>query len=166
MRIFLSGALIVILLIMLLYPGKATFAGSHTMYETRNGTTTNYKDAYFCSKCHQGPTDDIFQNSAPHTAHNSTTCLCHGYYPNNTLVRGPYGLYGNISVNLKHNLTYNIYCTNCHTNYNSTGGIKLGNGMVGTNQSAHYINFDGTDPTSIIRTYNRSKAYFVNNSFL
>ncbi|MFQ6105841.1 MAG: hypothetical protein ACE5NL_02090, partial [Candidatus Hydrothermarchaeaceae archaeon] len=68
----------------------------------------------------------------------------------------------------KHNLTKNIYCTNCHTNYTQTGenaGKILTRNVSGQetwteNQSAHYIFFNRSDETLIDELYNRSKTYF------
>jgi len=136
-------------------PGKASIAGSHTMYKTRNSST--YGDAYFCEKCH--PT--IVGNVTGSVAHNSTACICHGFYPNYTKMTGPYGVSLNYSINVQHNLTKNIYCTNCHTNYNATGEIDVGRDVDVRNQSAHYINLNSSNMSDI---YIRAWDYF-NKSF-
>ncbi len=136
-------------------PGKTTFAGSHTAYKTRNNSA--YGEAYFCEKCHPS----IVGNVTNSIAHNSTYCICHGYYPNYTKRFGPYGENYNYSINVKHNLTKNIYCTNCHTRYNDTGAIAIGNDVDARNQSAHYIFLNSSNLTEI---YNRSWNYF-NRSF-
>jgi len=132
-------------------PGKTSIAGSHTVYKIRN--STNYGDAYFCEKCH--PT--IVGNITGSIAHNSTACICHGYYPNRTKIDGPYGESLNITINVKHNLTKNIYCTNCHTRYNDTGDIPIGNNVNAKNQSAHYIYLNSSNLSEI---YDRSWKYF------
>ncbi len=151
--ILLFTAMIVALIFNL--PGKATLYGSHTLYKTRNSSA--YGDAYFCEKCHP----QIVGNVTGSIAHNSTACICHGYYPNYTKLYGPYGENYNYSINLQHNLTKNIYCTNCHTRYNDTGGIAIGNDVDARNQSAHYIFLNSSNLTEI---YNRSWYYF-NRSF-
>jgi len=161
-REILVVTFLLVLAIMVIYPGKSTFAGGHTIYGTKNSTGTNYGDTYFCQKCHRAAADTIL-SATSFKAHNSTTCLCHGYYPNTTTLTGPYSDFALISINLKHNLTKNIYCTNCHTDYNSTGSIDLGNGVDGRNQSGHYIFFNGSDSSSVEETYNRSRDYFNNN---
>ncbi|MEE8167250.1 MAG: hypothetical protein V3T58_00055 [Candidatus Hydrothermarchaeales archaeon] len=159
-----STTTIVLLLLALLValvfnlPGKATFAGSHTVYKTRDASgIPEYGDAFFCEKCHPS----IVGNVTGSIAHNSTACICHGYYPNYTKLYGPYGESGNYSINLKHNLTKNIYCTNCHTNYNDTGDIPIGSGVNARNQSAHYINLNSSNLSDI---YVRAWKYF-NRSF-
>ncbi len=137
-------------------PSKASFfGGSHTVVKTRN--TTQYGDAYFCEKCHPS----IVGNVTGSIAHNSTACICHGYYPNYTKMTGPYGESLDYNINVKHNLTKNIYCTNCHTNYNDTGDIPIGNSVNAKNQSAHYINLNSSNLTEI---YDRAWTYF-NRSF-
>ncbi len=139
-------------------PGRTSLAGTHTVYKFRNGSGSGFGDEYFCQKCHPSIAGNISQASA----HNSTSCICHGYYPNYTDILGPYGVNEDIMINVKHNLTKNIYCTNCHTNYNDTsGGIDIGNNQDGRNQSAHYIYLNSSNLTDI---YNRAWTYF-NRSF-
>jgi predicted nucleic-acid-binding Zn-ribbon protein len=160
----LLASLLAVAFIMAIYPGKTTFAGSHTVYKARN--STSYGDAQFCWKCHADQVVNI-TSSASYKAHNSTTCICHGYYPNHTAVPGPYGIFAPKVINLDHNLTMDIYCTNCHTGYNETGGLPIygdGNLLNLENQSAHYIYFNGSDASSVEETYNRSWRYF-NESF-
>jgi hypothetical protein len=164
-REILILTLLLVLATMVIYPGKSLFAGGHTIYELRNSTGTVYGDAYFCQKCHSEAAGATISTSA-FKAHNSTTCICHGYYPGNVTITGPYGNFSNVSINLKHNLTKDAYCTNCHTDYNGTGSIPLGNGVDGRNQSGHYIYFNGSDRSSVVETYNRSRDYFVDNSFV
>ncbi len=148
--------LAIILLAISVYPGKTTFAGSHTMH--KNTTSASYGAAEFCNKCHP----EIVANLSTSAAHNLsvTGCICHGYAPNLTdSLR---------HINLKHNLTKNIYCTNCHTDYNSTGGLPIsgGGGTINVpNQSGHYIYFNESDATEMEKLYNRSRTYFENNTF-
>lgn len=122
----------------------AIFAGSHTVFE--NKTTP----ADFCIKCH--PTKVSIVNVS---VHKNAGCICHGYNPN---INETYNL------NVAHNLTKNIYCTNCHTNYTmSTGNITIhydASPINVINQSAHYI------ITSANRSlvYERAKQFFANSS--
>jgi hypothetical protein len=111
---------------------NALFSNSHNVY--KNETTP----LEFCSKCHSAPAANVSAS-----AHESVNCICHGYNPN---VNAEY------NVNMAHNLTKNIYCTNCHSKYNeTTGEIFLAPGANGVNQSAHYI-------------MNRSDTQLLNNS--
>lgn len=148
-------AVFIVIAISYLLPTKTTFAGSHTIYESKN---SSYGPAEFCSKCHP----EVVGNLSSSTAHNIavTSCICHGYNPNaNDLMR---------NINLTHNLTKNVYCTNCHTRYNeSTGDIIIygdGNPVNVTNQSGHYIFFNSSNATLMGEIYNRSWRYF-NRSF-
>lgn len=110
---------------------------SHKIY--KNETTPQL----FCSKCHLASVNYV--NSGVHKPIN---CLCHGYNPNQT---------AEYNVNVKHNLTRNIYCTNCHTKYNeTTGDITIRPGVSGKNQSAHYLIRNKTDPS----LYNNSRRFF------
>ncbi len=132
-------------------PGKATFAGTHTVYEKVNSST--HGDALFCTKCHPEAAGNISSSAA----HSTTGCICHGYYPNYTNIGGY-----NFSINLKHNVTLNIYCTNCHTGYNLSTGTVIAGDVNGTiiesrNQSAHYIFLNESNKTDI---YVRSGKYF------
>ena len=101
----------------------AVFSGTHTIY--KNKTTPEE----FCTKCHPTKVSNVSLS-----VHANAGCICHGYAPNLT------ELY---NINLAHNLTKNIYCTNCHSNYNiTTGNITIhydGGDVNGINQSAHYI---------------------------
>lgn len=146
-------AFIIIAAISYIFPSKTTFAGSHTMYKVENSSTYGY--AELCIECHE----DIVKNITYSTAHNSTACICHGYNPNATnLMR---------NINLTHNLTKNVYCTNCHSNYNETGDLYVyGEGTLVNvlNQSAHYIRFNKSNATLVEEVYNRSWRYF-NRSF-
>lgn len=152
----LIAGLAIVLLVVSVYQGKTTFAGSHTMY--KNSTSTSYGAAEFCNECHP----EIVGNLSTSVAHNLsvTTCICHGYMPNLT---DPLR-----HINIKHNLTKNIYCTNCHTDYNSTGDVPIyGNGNVLNvpNQSGHYIYLNKSDATEMEKLYNRSRGYFENDIF-
>ncbi len=144
-------------------PTQSTFAGSHTIYRQRNSSGTVYGDEYFCQKCHP----DEVANISGGSAHNSTACICHGYYPNYTKGYGPYGESYNYTINLKHNLTKDIYCTNCHTRYNtSTGAVQTGvndtnEPILVANQSAHYIYLNSSNLTEI---YDRA-FFYLNRSF-
>lgn len=135
------------------FPGKTTFAGSHTMYKLEN--SSGYGSAELCRDCH----GDIVENITYSKAHSSTACICHGYNPNAT---NPMR-----DINLKHNLTKNVYCTNCHSNYNEAGDLYVyGGGSLRNvaNQSAHYIRFNKSNATMVDEIYNRSWRYF-NKSF-
>jgi hypothetical protein len=70
--------------------------------------------------------------------HDPANCICHGY------------LIGDIHcINRKHNLTKDIYCTNCHSDSNETGDIpiQVSPYISGRNQTAHYLIKD--DKTAI-----------------
>ncbi|MDO9097754.1 MAG: hypothetical protein Q7U60_06500, partial [Candidatus Methanoperedens sp.] len=71
----------------------AIFAGSHTVYENKTSP------AEFCAKCH--PTKVSSVNAG---VHKNAGCSCHGYNPN---ITDPIK-----NINVAHNLTKNIYCTN------------------------------------------------------
>lgn len=155
-KLFIAALVVVIMVagIYFLLPAKSTFAGSHTVYKLRNDSQSG--DAYFCAKCHPA----IAEKISKARAHNATGCICHGFYPNYTNLGGY-----NVSINLKHNLTKNAYCTNCHTRYdNATGNVTTYNqGGVTvnvSNQSAHYIYFNESNKTEI---YSRTKSYFDTN---
>jgi len=108
---------------LIIITASGLFAGSHTLYE--NKTTASA----FCTKCHP---DKVTTLTIATNAHRNAGCACHGYNPNAT------ELY---NINAAHNLTKNIYCTDCHTNYNlTTGNITIHNGEITANkQSAHYL---------------------------
>jgi hypothetical protein len=153
---FLIGVvLFLVLAVYFFVPFRATFSGSHTIYKMRNSSVEG--DAFFCAKCHPA----IVGRISTARAHNLTTgCLCHGYYPNYTNLGGY-----NVSVNLKHNLTKNVYCTNCHTRYDSNTGNVTTYNVSGViiqtgNQSAHYIYFNDSNKTEI---YDRAKTYLEGN---
>lgn len=144
-QILLLLAIFGALLAFSMFTTYAVFSGSHTVYKN----TTPASAADFCIKCH--PTK---VSSVSASVHASAGCICHGYAPNAT------ELY---NINIAHNLTKNIYCTNCHSNYTiATGAItihsdaSLGN-ISGINQSAHYIINSSTNKTPII---DRAKNFF------
>jgi len=156
----LWSLVILILAIGIVYailPGSSKFAGTHSMYRIRNSSIVG--DLAFCQKCHGSEAGNIV-STADYRAHNATTaCICHGFYPNYTSFGGE-----NTTINLKHNLTKNIYCTNCHSSYNTTtGNITIGNSQSGLNQSAHYMYFNWSSKSEI---YNKSKQYLESNFYL
>ncbi len=148
-KILLLFAIFGVLLAASMLNTYATFSGSHTVYKN----TTPATAAEFCFKCH--PTKVSIVNVS---AHKNAGCICHGYAPNAS------ELY---NINLAHNLTKNIYCTNCHSNYTiSTGNITIhydaGIGEIsGINQSAHYIIASSGNKTPV---YDRAKQFFANGS--
>jgi hypothetical protein len=123
-------------IILIIGIANAMFSGSHELFQ--NGTTPQQ----FCSKCHSASVVNVSAG-----AHNPANCICHGYNPNST---------AQYNVNMAHNLTKNIYCTNCHSKYNETSGdIMIDDGISGLNQSAHYI-MDKDD----LQLYNNSREFF------
>ncbi len=143
-KILLLFALFGVLLVYSVFNTYAVFSGTHTVYE--NKTTA----AAFCTKCHQDKV--TFVNAG---VHRNAGCSCHGYNPNTS------SLY---NVNIAHNLTKQIYCTNCHSNYSiATGNITIhfdpnrGGNISGINQSAHYIISKSSDKTPM---YDRAKSFF------
>jgi hypothetical protein len=159
-KYILAITFILIALVYAILPSQAKIFGSHSVYKVR--TTPAIGDIYFCEKCHPEIAGNISVNHT-YKAHGSFSgCICHGYYPNYTSITGPNGLNYNFSINLKHNLTKNIYCTNCHTNYNTTGQIDIGNNSNALNQSGHYINMDRTNKTEL---YERAYRYFNRSPF-
>lgn len=118
-------------------PPPGPLFNSHKLY--KNETTPDL----FCGKCHPE-----YKANVSYSVHHPINCLCHGYNPNQT---------ANHNVNVKHNLTRSVYCTNCHTRYNeTTGDITIRPGVSGKNQSAHYLIRNKTDPG----LYNNSRAFF------
>ena len=122
----------------------AIFSGSHTVYKN----TTPATAADFCIKCHPTKVSTVSVS-----AHANAGCICHGYNPNSTEI---------YNINVAHNLTKQIYCTNCHSNYDDAGNITIhgdgSNAVSGLNQSAHYI----TNDTATL--YRHSKQFFANSS--
>lgn len=141
-------------------PSQSKISGSHSMYRVRTNPTTG--DANFCAKCHPDIAGNITSNHT-YKAHGAFAgCVCHGFYPNYTSIMGPDGKNYNYTINLKHNLTKNMYCTNCHTRYNATGDIDIGNNRSGVNQSGHYVFLNKSDKTEI---YDRAYEYFNQSPF-
>lgn len=136
-------------------PSQSKVSGSHSVYKIRS--TASIGDIYFCAKCHSDIAGNV-SSSPIYKAHGAiSACICHGYYPNYTNLGGV-----NTSINLKHNLTKNIYCTNCHTRYNTTGQIDIGNNSNAVNQSGHYIYINYSNKTEI---YERAYRYFNQSPF-
>ena len=132
-----------IVLGLVMITASGLFSGSHTLYE--NKTTASA----FCTKCHP---DKAATMSISLNAHRYIGCACHGYNPNAT------ELY---NINIAHNLTKNIYCTDCHTNYDlTTGNITIHNGEItANNQSAHYL-INGSNKDDM---YRRAGQFFNNS---
>ena len=125
-----------ILIIMIISIANAMLLGSHDL------SKTEVTPQELCNKCHPASAANVSAG-----AHSTVNCLCHGYNPNSS---------AQYNVNLTHDLTKNIYCTNCHSKYNETSGdIVIYNSISGLNQSAHYI-IDSTDP----QLYNNSRGFF------
>ncbi len=99
----------------------ALLATSHTTYKTKDN---------FCTKCHAGVATNVSAG-----IHDPANCICHGYLTNSTY-----------NINRKHNLTKDIYCTNCHSDSNETGDIpiQVSPYISGRNQTAHYLIKDDT----------------------
>ncbi len=145
--LLLLGALI-ILVVIYIFPSRTTMAGSHTMYRTRNISAELKGEAYFCEKCHPEETGNL---TALTMGHNRTQCICHGYYRNVTD--------DDWDINLKHQLTKDAYCTNCHSRYNASGELYVLYGKSSTwvnveNQTGHYI----SNESELLM--NHSKEYF------
>lgn len=124
---FVTGALIAVSMV----STYAFNAGAHTVYINKTNATE------FCTKCHTEKASLITSS-----AHKNAGCICHGYSPNLT---------AEYNINVAHNLTKQIYCTNCHSDYDNAGDIIIHTGPVvnAPNQSAHYI----------VGSSNRSKVY-------
>lgn len=124
-------ALIVISIVLLVYmiqPLLSTFTGSHAV--ERQKSSTDYGDIYICANCHE---EEVFLNNL--SAHRAAGCVCHGYAPNLT---------AEYNINAAHNLTKNLYCTNCHTNYDIDGRQEIYPGITTSRQSGHYIKKNST----------------------
>ena len=114
---------------------QAVFQDSHALYTNK----TNASD--MCIKCHPDQASTTMVS-----AHKFAGCICHGYNPS----ADP-----NKNINLAHNMTKKIYCTNCHSNYDSDGDIIIHSGLSGLNQSGHYI-----ITTNNPKLYNNSMGMF------
>ncbi len=117
-RIAVLAAIIIIASSLTAY---ALLATSHTTYKTKDN---------FCTKCHAGVATNVSAG-----IHDPANCICHGYLTNSTY-----------NINRKHNLTKDIYCTNCHSDSNETGDIpiQVSPYISGRNQTAHYLIKDNT----------------------
>ena len=126
---------------------SAFYPGSHSLYLNRSVLTQPTAAAEFCVKCHIEKVNNISLS-----VHRNAGCICHGYNPSFTET---------YNINLAHNLTKNIYCTNCHSSYNvMTGNIDIHSGVSGLNQSAHYILAAGDRAGA----YQRAKQFFANGT--
>ncbi len=126
---------------------SAFYPGSHSLFLNRTALTQPTAAAEFCAKCHPEKVNNVSLS-----VHRSAGCICHGYNPNFTQA---------YNINLAHNLTKNIYCTNCHSSYDiTTGAIITHDGVSGLNQSAHYILNAGNKAGA----YQRAKQFFSNGS--
>lgn len=124
-------------IILILSIANAMLAGSHDLYKSEESPDV------FCSKCHPSSVINVSAG-----VHNPINCYCHGYNPNSTSV--------DYNINMTHDLTKNIYCTNCHSKYNETSGdIIINDGISGLNQSGHYIM--NKDDTQLL---NNSRGFF------
>lgn len=146
-KIILLFAIFGVLLAASMLNTYAVFSGSHTIYENRTTAVD------FCIKCHPSKVSNL-----SFSAHANAGCICHGYNPNSSEI---------YNINVAHNLTKQIYCTNCHSNYTiSTGKIIIHNDaglgeISGINQSAHYIISSSSNKTPI---YDRARQFFSNSS--
>ena len=127
---------IVITIILIISIANAMFSGSHELFKNKDTSQQ------LCSKCHSSSVVSVSAG-----VHNPVNCICHGYNPNSSAT---------YNVNMTHNLTKKIYCTNCHSKYDeTTGNMTIGPGVSGSNQSAHYI-ISKADP----QLYNNSRGFF------
>ena len=113
---------------------QALFQDSHTLYTNKTSASD------MCIKCHP---EQVLTTMV--SAHGNAGCICHGYNPSADPDQ---------NVNLAHNMTKQIYCTNCHSNYDINGEITIYSGVSGLNQSGHYI----TNDTDVL--YNHSINLF------
>ena len=126
---------------------SAFYPGSHSLFQNRTAQAYPTAAAEFCVKCHPEKANNVSLS-----VHRDAGCICHGYNPNFTEV---------YNINLAHNLTKNIYCTNCHSSYDTaTSDIIIHSGVSGINQSAHYI----LNPGNKAAVYQRAKQFFANNT--
>jgi len=124
-RIAVLVAAIALVSSMTAYALRAT---SHMTFKNRDSATE------FCNKCHSGVVGNV-----THGAHSPANCICHGYNLNET--------YPLREVNLRHGLTKDIYCTNCHSDSDENGDITIQTApyISGLDQTAHYLIKDDTD---------------------
>ncbi len=125
----------------------AFYPGSHSIFLNKTADKQPTAAAEFCVKCHPEKVNNVSLS-----VHRNAGCTCHGYNPNLTQ---------EYNINLAHNLTKNIYCTNCHSRYDiTTGEIVIHSGVNGINQSAHYILSSGDKAGA----YQRAKQFFANST--
>lgn len=117
-KVILIIILSIIVIIYVIPSVYTTFAGSHTIEKNRNSSSLGY--ASLCNNCHN---EEVALNNL--SGHRGG-CICHGYAPS-------------FNINEKHNLSVNLYCTNCHANYDVNGSFEIHRGEYTSNQSAHYI---------------------------
>ena len=137
-KTIILGIAILIIIATSLPSVYALFVGSHTLYKDKLFNATE-----FCGKCHISNVRNVTAG-----VHRPAGCICHGYNPNAT---------ARYNVNVTHNLTKDIHCTNCHSDYNiTTGNITIHTAPMisGINQSAHYLNI------TKIGAYTRARAFF------
>ena len=135
--LFILFMIIVVAAIISLTPVMSTYSGSHTMEKNRPDPTD------MCAKCHEEIVSDVKTNNT----HGLVGCICHGYNPNTSESE---------NINLIHNLTKDIYCTNCHTEYDAQGAVVIHQNPVidAQTQSSHYI----TDNSTYLKT--TAKSFF------
>ena len=152
-KIFLYILIIALIISTGVWLTSAFYPGSHSLYLSKTAQTQPTAAAEFCAKCHPEKAVKIGLS-----VHRNAGCLCHGYNPSFT---------EEYNVNLAHNLTKKIYCTNCHSNYSiATGDIIIHNDPVrgqisGIKQSAHYI-INSTGNKAPV--YSRAKQFFANGT--
>ncbi|MBW6470944.1 MAG: hypothetical protein K0A90_06965 [Methanosarcinaceae archaeon] len=134
-------AVAIIFLIYMMQPLLSTFAGSHTIEMQKN--STEYGAIDMCVNCHE---EEVILNNL--SVHRVAGCVCHGYAPNLT---------AQYNINAAHALTKNLYCTNCHANYDQNGNQEIYPGTITSNQSGHYIKKNKT------MVYDHAKKFFLEN---
>lgn len=132
---------IVLSVMLYVFGGAAMFTGGHTLYT--NKTSAANGTAEMCRKCHPVTVLEVINSS-----HRNAGCICHGYSPNSTDPTR--------DINIAHNMTIQIYCTNCHSDYDAAGNITIYSGVSGLNQSAHYIT------NNTVKLYNHSRMFYYN----
>lgn len=128
--------IVAISVLLIISIANAMLSGSHDLYKS------GVDPQSFCSKCHSASAANVTLSE-----HKLINCTCHGYNPSSNV---------KYNVNMKHDLTRNIYCTNCHSRYDeTTGNIAIHNNISGLDQSAHYI-IKSTDS----QLYNNTRGFF------
>ncbi len=131
----------IILSIYMLQPLLSSFAGSHSI--ERQKSSAEYGNVYICANCHE---EEVVLNNL--SAHRAAGCICHGYAPNLT---------AEYNINAAHDLKKNLYCTNCHANYDINGIQEIYPGTSTSNQSGHYIKKNKT------MIYDHAQKFFSGN---